>query len=162
MCNLSKKQINACLACKSQGGLTANVKLHFYNLSWLALKNTQTQWIEPVHMTKFQNFLTFQIEIKLKKQEGIRWNKLESDGGKDATKHFNPSKLSWRRLGSRCDRIFLNSPFSICCDSLKGHFYIPGGMVWVSPLPAPWAELVSPLLVQDFHQISCCCCGLFV
>ena len=32
MCNLSKEQINACRVCRFQGGLTANVKLHFFNI----------------------------------------------------------------------------------------------------------------------------------
>ena len=30
MCSLSEEQINTCCVCKSQGGLTANVKLHFF------------------------------------------------------------------------------------------------------------------------------------
>ncbi len=32
-CNLSEEQINAYHVCKSQGGLTANVKLHFFSLN---------------------------------------------------------------------------------------------------------------------------------
>ncbi len=34
MCNLFKEQINVCHACNFQGGLIANVKLHFFGLPW--------------------------------------------------------------------------------------------------------------------------------
>ncbi len=44
-CNLSKEQINACHVCKSQGGLTANVTLHFFyiffNVIGLALTHIE-------------------------------------------------------------------------------------------------------------------------
>ncbi len=33
--SLSEEQINTCCVCKSQGGLTANIKLHFFSLDFI-------------------------------------------------------------------------------------------------------------------------------
>lgn len=43
------------------------------------------------HIQSLDSFI-FQIEIKLKKQDGIRWQTLERDLQQDSVKQFNPSK----------------------------------------------------------------------
>ncbi len=49
ICNLSKRQINARRVCKSQGGLTANVKLHFFELwYWCTPFWCVNQWIGTI------------------------------------------------------------------------------------------------------------------
>ena len=82
MCNLSKEQINTCRVCKSPGELTANAKLHYYNLFrkiplcqvWiLNVKSDIWRCCDVVSM----NYLAM-IDRKNSKPFGCLWQKRRS------------------------------------------------------------------------------------
>ena len=66
------------------------------------------------HMHCAVCWMQSQVEIKLKKAEGWRWEKLENDGSTNAVKQFNPGRSVSFRVHTDAGKSWNFVEFKVC------------------------------------------------